>query len=79
MKALQWEKLMSEFYAFIGDQNLVSKPQIQRKWHNWKQYNKGKKKPHPFQIVGDLNAEIGLNHVKSFGFLSYVLTTSLRS
>lgn len=58
MKALQWEKLMTEFYAFIGDQNLVSKPQIQRKWHNWKQYNKGKKKPHPFQIVGDLNAEI---------------------
>jgi len=58
MKALQWEKLMSEFYAFIGHQNLVSKPQIQRKWHNWKQYNKGKKKPHPFQIVGDLSDEI---------------------
>ena len=32
MKALQWEKLTAEFYAFIGDQNLVSKAQLVRKW-----------------------------------------------
>ena len=41
MKALQWEKLTAEFYAYIGDQNMVSKAQLVRKWHNWKQYNKG--------------------------------------
>merc|ERR1719270_837075 len=58
MKALQWEKLTAEFYAFICDQNLVSKAQLVRKWHNWKQYNKAKKKPHPFHIVGELSLEL---------------------
>ena len=44
MKSLQWDKLIEEFNRFTGQQMLVSKQQITRKWHNWKQYNKSKKK-----------------------------------
>lgn len=58
VKAQQWEKLTSEFFTFFTDQNMVSKQQIVRKWHNWKQYNKTKKKPHPFNLSPDLSVEI---------------------
>ncbi len=35
----------------------VSKPQIVRKWHNWKQYNKARKKPHPFVVSEGITLE----------------------
>ena len=57
MKSLHWDKLIEEFHKFTGQQMLVSKQQITRKWHNWKQYNKSKKKPHPFALVGNLTEE----------------------
>ena len=57
MKSLHWDKLIEEFHRFTGQQMLVSKQQITRKWHNWKQYNKSKKKPHPFALVGNLTEE----------------------
>jgi len=28
-----------------------------RKWHNWKQYNKARKKPHPFVVCGNIAVE----------------------
>lgn len=59
LKAQQWDKLTQEFYVFFNEPNLVSKQQIVRKWHNWKQYNKAKRKPHPFALVPqDLDPEI---------------------
>lgn len=58
VKALQWDKLSNEFYTFLGGQAIVSKAQIVRKWHNWKQYNKAKKKVHPFDVVGELNMNL---------------------
>ena len=57
VKSQHWDKLIQEFYQFTGHQQLVSKQQIIRKWHNWKQYNKSKKKPHPFALVGNLTEE----------------------
>ena len=57
VKSQHWDKLIEEFYQFIGHQQLVSKQQIIRKWHNWKQYNKSKKKPHPFALVGNLTED----------------------
>ena len=30
---------------------------IIRKWHNWKQYNKARKKPHPFVVSEGITAE----------------------
>ena len=57
VKSQHWDKLIEEFYQFIGHQQLVSKQQIIRKWHNWKQYNKSKKKPHPFALVGHLTED----------------------
>ena len=57
MKSLHWDRLIEEFHRFTGQQMLVSKQQITRKWHNWKQYNKSKKKPHPFALVGNLTED----------------------
>ena len=57
VKSQHWDKLIQEFYQFTGHQQLVSKQQIIRKWHNWKQYNKSKKKPHPFALVGNLTED----------------------
>jgi hypothetical protein len=55
VKAQRWEKLISEFNVYTRGQVVVSRPQIVRKWHNWKQYNKSKKKAHPFSVVGKLD------------------------
>ena len=57
VKSQHWDKLIQEFYQFTGHQQLVSKQQIIRKWHNRKQYNKSKKKPHPFALVGNLTED----------------------
>lgn len=57
VKAHQWEKLIEDFTALTDGKVSVSKPQIVRKWHNWKQYNKARKKPHPFVVVGDIDEE----------------------
>ncbi len=59
VKAAQWEKLISDFFAMInGDETIVSRQQVIRKWHNWKQYNKAKKKPHPFAVTPELSLEV---------------------
>ena len=48
---------MQEFHILTENRVTVSKPQIIRKWHNWKQYNKARKKPHPFVVSEGITAE----------------------
>ena len=52
VKAQLWSSLHEEFLMYTNNYILVSKQQLSRKWHNWKQYNKNRKKPHPFAIYG---------------------------
>ena len=57
IKAQNWEKLIVEFNEMAGGIVGMPKAQIIRKWHNWKQYNKQRSKPHPFIIVGNMGHE----------------------
>jgi len=54
IKAQNWDKLLAELRATTEDMVNVTKAQVIRKWHNWKQYNKQHSKPHPFVVVGDV-------------------------
>ena len=54
MKAANWDKLVDELHETTDNMVGVSKAQVIRKWHNWKQYNKQHGKPHPFVVVGDV-------------------------
>ena len=54
MKAANWDKLVEELHETTDNMVGVSKAQVIRKWHNWKQYNKQHGKPHPFVVVGDV-------------------------
>ena len=55
VKATNWEKLMEDFTEITHDMVGVTKTQVIRKWHNWKQYNKQHGKPHPFVVAGDIS------------------------
>ncbi len=55
IKAQNWDGLVKEFANYTEGKVAVSRPQIVRKWHNWKQYNKNKNKPHPFLVSGNLD------------------------
>ena len=57
VKAQNWDSLVKEFNVFTEGKVPVSRPQIVRKWHNWKQYNKTKNKPHPFLVTGTLDED----------------------
>lgn len=57
IKATNWEKLIEEFHQLTENRVTVSKPQIVRKWHNWKQYNKTRRKPHPFNVSGNVTEQ----------------------
>ncbi len=46
----------------------VSKPQIIRKWHNWKQYNKARKKPHPFVVSEGITADSVMEKCEQVSF-----------
>jgi len=54
VKAANWDKLVDELHETTDNMVGVSKAQVIRKWHNWKQYNKQHGKPHPFVVVGDV-------------------------
>ena len=57
VKGDNWEKLYEEFCNSTHNIVKINKPQLVRKWHNWKQYNRKHGNPHPFVICGDLNEE----------------------
>lgn len=60
IKAKNWENLIDEFHAMTENRVTITKPQIIRKWHNWKQYNKARKKPHPFVVCGPIALDLVL-------------------
>ena len=55
MKSKLWDLLHRDFTMYTKNMILITKQQLSRKWHNWKTYNKARKKPHPFAIVGRLD------------------------
>lgn len=57
VKAQNWDKLAKDFDHVLGGRVSIPKAQIVRKWHNWKQYNKQRSKPHPFKVVGPLDED----------------------
>jgi len=63
VKAQNWDKLMVELRNTTEDLVGVTKAQVIRKWHNWKQYNKQHSKPHPFVVVGDVVVDDILSRV----------------
>jgi len=50
MKSKLWDLLHRDFAMYTKNMISITKQQLSRKWHNWKTYNKVRKKPHPFAI-----------------------------
>ena len=75
VKAANWDKLVEELHETTDNMVGVSKAQVIRKWHNWKQYNKQHGKPHPFVVVGD----VVVDDIMQVGTLSFPILLSLET
>lgn len=53
-----WKKVAKDFHRLSGGIVYVRHEKFTKKWQNWKQYNKSKGKPHPFQTCGRLDWDV---------------------